>query len=182
MWIIKCYEFFLNVSFVSFGIYPRNISGLKGLFFSPFIHKDFQHLFNNTIPLLILGSMLWFFYKKIAHKIFFWLFFISGLWTWVIGRASFHIGASGLIYALASFIFISGIIRKNPNLSAVSLIVIFLYGGLFWGIFPLEVAISWEGHLSGFIAGILVAIYYQKEGPSRKKYNWEIEEELENNI
>ena len=108
MWIIKCYEFFLNVSFVSFGVYPRNISGLKGLFFSPFIHKDFQHLFNNTIPLLILGSMLWFFYKKIAHKIFFWLFFISGLWTWVIGRASFHIGASGLIYALASFIFISG--------------------------------------------------------------------------
>lgn len=181
IWGVKIYEVFLKTSFIHYGIYPQEINGLKGVIFAPFIHKDLQHLLNNSLPILILGSMICFFYKKIFPKIFFWLFFITGLWTWSIGRPCFHIGASGFIYSLASFIFLSGIIRKNPRLSAASLIVIFLYGSLFWGMFPVEITISWEGHLSGFLAGIFVAIYYRKEGPSQKKYSWEIEEELNSN-
>ena len=179
MWLVKLIEYNFNFSFVSFGVYPQDFNGLKGIIFSPFIHKDFTHLLNNSYPILILGGLLFSFYKKIASQLFLWLFFISGFWLWIIGRPSFHIGASGIIYALASFLFVSGIIRKNPRLSAVSMLIIFLYGSMIWGILPTKDPISWEGHLSGFMAGILVAIFYRNEGPKRKKYQWEIDEELE---
>ena len=178
MWIVKLIEYRFGLSFANYGVHPQRLIGLKGILFSPFIHKDFSHLINNSYPILILGGMLFFFYKKIAKQLFLWLFFISGFWLWIIGRPSFHIGASGVIYALASFLFISGIIRKNPRLSAISMLIIFMYGSMIWGIFPAEKNVSWEGHLSGFLAGILVAIFYRKEGPKRKKYQWEIEEEL----
>ena len=82
---------------------------------------------------------------------------------------------------MASFLFFSGILRKNSQLSAVALLVIFIYGGLFWGLFPIHKNVSWEGHLTGFIAGILVSFIFRKDGPKRKKYNWEIEEDLEVN-
>ena len=179
MWLVKIIEVNSKEPFVKFGVSPQTLSGLKGILFSPFIHKDFTHLLNNSFPVLILGGMLFSFYRKIAARIFLWLFFISGFWLWIIGRPSFHIGASGIIYALASFILVSGIIRKNPRLSAVSLVIIFLYGSMIWGILPTNEAVSWEGHLAGFVAGIVVAIFYKSEGPERKKYQWEIDEELE---
>ena len=179
MWLVKIIEVNFNFSFVKLGVSPLSFSGLKGILLSPLIHKDFTHLLNNSYPNLILGGMLFSFYRKIATSIFLWLFFISGLWLWIIGRPSFHIGASGIIYSLASFIIVSGIIRKNPRLSAVSLVIIFLYGSMIWGILPTNEAVSWEGHLAGFTAGVLVAIFYKNEGPERKKYQWEIDEELE---
>jgi len=179
MWMIKLVEYNFGLSFADYGIRPKKLSGLKGILFSPFIHKDFSHLINNSYPIVILGGMLFSFYKKIAKQLFLWLFFIAGFWLWIIGRPSFHIGASGIIYALASFLFISGVIRRNPRLSAVSMLIIFLYGSMIWGVLPTKEHISWEGHLSGFMAGIIVAIFYRKEGPKRKKYQWEIDEELE---
>ena len=126
--------------------------------------------------------MLFAIYRKIATQLFVWLFFIAGFWLWIIGRPSFHIGASGFIYALASFLLVSGIIRKNPRLTAVSMLVIFLYGSMIWGLLPTKEPISWEGHLSGFISGILVAIFYRNEGPKPKKYQWEIDEEIEEEL
>ena len=182
MWLLKIIELQFNFSLIKFGVLPQTLKGLKGILFSPFIHKDLTHLFNNTYPVLILGGLLFSVYRKIALQIFLWIFFISGFWLWIIGRPSFHIGASGIIYGLASFLFISGVIRKNPRLAAVSLIIIFLYGSMLWGILPTKAAISWEGHLAGFAAGILVAIFYRKEGPQRKKYQWEIDEELEKKV
>mgnify|MGYP001398112381 FL=1 len=179
MWLVKLIESQFDLSLIKFGVFPQTFNGLKGIFFSPFIHKDLTHLFNNSYPILILGALLFSVYRKIASQIFFWLFFISGFWLWIIGRPSFHIGASGIIYALASFLFISGVIRKNPRLAAISLIIIFLYGSMIWGILPTEAPVSWEGHLAGFAAGILVAIFYRDEGPKRIKYQWEIDEELE---
>ena len=111
--------------------------------------------------------------------LFLWLFFIAGIWLWAIGRPNFHIGASGVVYALASFIFFSGLIKKQNKLSAASLLVIFLYGSMIWGVLPIYDGVSWEGHLAGLLAGLLMAIFYRKEGPQPKKYQWEIEEELE---
>ena len=177
MWLVKLIELQFDFSFIEFGVYPQKLKGLRGVVFSPFIHKDFTHLFNNTYPILILGGLLFSLYQKIALQIFSWLFFVSGFWLWIIGRSSFHIGASGIIYALASFLFISGVIRKNPRLGAASLVIIFLYGSMIWGVFPTKEHISWEGHLSGLAAGILLAIFYRNEGPQPKKYQWEIEEE-----
>ena len=179
MWLVKVIEVNFQISFVRYGVFPQTIDGLKGILFSPFIHKDFTHLINNSYPILILGGMLFAIYRKIATQLFVWLFFIAGFWLWIIGRPSFHIGASGFIYALASFLLVSGIIRKNPRLTAVSMLVIFLYGSMIWGLLPTKEPISWEGHLAGFISGIFVAIFYRNEGPKPKKYQWEIDEERE---
>ena len=182
MWLVKIIEMNFQINFVRYGVFPKTIDGLKGVLFSPFIHKDFTHLINNSYPIIILGGMLFAIYHKIATQLFIWLYFISGFLLWVIGRPSFHIGASGLIYALASFLLVSGIIRKNPRLTAVSMLVIFLYGSMIWGLLPTREPISWEGHLAGFIAGILVAIFYRNEGPKTKKYQWEIDEEIEEEL
>ena len=184
MWMVKLVEYNFGLSFADYGVRPQSLSGLKGILFSPFIHSGFEHLGNNSYPILILGGMLFAFYKKIAKQLFLWLFFIAGFWLWIIGGIGNeglrpHIGASGVIYALAAFLFISGIIRKNPRLSAVSMLIIFLYGSMIWGVLPTKEHISWEGHLAGFMAGIIVAIFYRNEGPKRKKYQWEIDEELE---
>ena len=181
IWSIKIFEIVFDYDFTEYGVLPRKFNGLIGILFSPLIHSDVNHLLSNSLPVIILCLLIFNFYSQIAKKILIYLYFISGLWLWCIGRESFHIGASGLIYAMASFLFFSGILRKNSQLSAVALLVIFIYGGLFWGLFPIHKNVSWEGHLTGFIAGILVSFIFRKDGPKRKKYNWEIEEDLEVN-
>ena len=181
IWSVKIFEIVFDYDFTEYGVLPRKFNGLIGILFSPLIHSDVNHLLSNSLPVIILCLLIFNFYSQIAKKILIYLYFISGLWLWCIGRESFHIGASGLIYAMASFLFFSGILRKNSQLSAVALLVIFIYGGLFWGLFPIHKNVSWEGHLTGFIAGILVAFIFRKDGPKRKKYNWEIEEDLEVN-
>ncbi len=181
IWSVKILEFGLSVSFINLGIFPQKISSLIGIIFSPIIHKDIAHLLNNTYPIIVLGGLLCYFYKKIAIKIFFWLYFVSGFWLWIIGRPVYHIGASGIIYALASFLLISGLIKKNNPLTAASMLIIFLYGSMIWGILPMNNGVSWEGHLTGMVAGILIALFFKKEGPENTKYQWEIDEEAENN-
>ena len=181
IWSVKIFEIVFDYDFTEYGVLPRKFNGLVGILFSPLIHSDVNHLLSNSLPVIILCLLIFNFYSQIAKKILIYLYFISGLWLWCIGRESFHIGASGLIYAMASFLFFSGILRKNSQLSAVALLVIFIYGGLFWGLFPIHKNVSWEGHLTGFIAGILVSFIFRKDGPKRKKYNWEIEEDLEIN-
>ena len=181
IWSVKIFEIVFDYDFTEYGVLPRKFNGLIGILFSPLIHSDVNHLLSNSLPVIILCLLIFNFYSQIAKKIFIYLYFISGLWLWCIGRESFHIGASGLIYAMASFLFFSGILRKNSQLSAVAMLVIFIYGGLFWGLFPIHKNVSWEGHLTGFIAGILVSFIFRKDGPKRKKYNWEIEEDLEVN-
>ena len=179
MWGVKFFEGYFEISFIEYGVLPRDISGIKGVLLSPFIHKDFKHLINNTFPIIVLGSLLSYFYKKNYKSIFPMLYIVSGILLWGIGRTSFHIGASGIIYALASFIFFSGLISKNKNLAALSLIVIFVYGSLIWGLFTIQLEMSWEGHLSGFLSGLIFAWSYRNELPVRKKYQWEIDEEIE---
>ena len=179
MWTTHLFQFVFNISFLKLGVLPKTYTGLKGIFLSPFIHKDWSHLINNSYPILILGTLLFYSYKKIACRIFFLLFIFSGVLLWMIGRQSFHVGASGIIYSLASLLFFSGIIRKNPPLTAISLVVLFLYGSMIWGLFPINKFSSWEGHLSGFITGLVISILFREDGPKRKKYQWEIDEENE---
>ena len=178
IWVVKLIEMYFNISFVEFGVLPREISGLKGVIFSPFLHKDIKHLINNSAPILILGTTLFYFFRK-STTIFILLFLVSGILLWCLGRLNFHIGASGIIYALASFIFFSGILSRNRSISALSLIVIFIYGSLFWGLFPTHHEISWEGHLSGFVSGLVLSWFFRHDLPKRKKYQWEIDEEIE---
>lgn len=176
LWIIFWVEVKYGYNFNKYGIYPRTLKGLRGVFFSPFIHGDIKHLYHNSIPLFVLLFSLYYFYRKIAFKVFVYGTLCTGLLTWIIARESFHIGASGIIYLLFSFIFFSGIIRKNYRLIAVSLMVIFLYGSMVWYLLPVKEEISWEGHTSGFIVGIIFAFYFRKTGPQKFKYAWENED------
>lgn len=168
MWLSLFAENLFNTDFSFLGIYPLEIKGLPGIFLSPFIHSDINHLLGNSLPLFILGTALFYFYTEVAFRVSFWVILLTGLTVWVFGRPSYHIGASGMIYGLASFLFFSGILRMNIQLIGVSLLVVFLYGQIVWGVFPWQKAnISWESHMLGFVAGIFLAIYYRKEGPQR---------------
>ena len=173
--LIKYYEVSQQVSFSTYGVFPRSLDEITGILTFPLIHKDYDHLFSNAVPLFVLMGMLNYFYKDMAGKVFFYLWLIGGAWLWIGGRPSFHIGASGLVYGLASFIFFSGIWRKWRSMLAVSMIVVFLYGSMIWGIFPWFKETSWEGHLFGGLAGLLLSWLYRKEGPQRPKFVWEDE-------
>jgi len=179
LWVIKSIELVFEKDFGTFGVYPREITGLIGIFTSPLIHADFSHLFSNSIPLVILGSGLFYYYRPFAYNVFFWIYIATGLWVWISARPAYHIGASGIVYGLAAFLFFSGIIRGNNKLMAFSLLVAFLYGSMFWGILPLVERISWESHLLGGVAGLLCAIYYRKEGPQKEVYHWDEQDEID---
>ncbi len=177
LWIIKIASVLSGLELYQLGIYPLEISGLKGILLSPFIHGSFSHLFSNSIPLLVLGTALFYFYREVAFRVFILGLVITGLWVWLFARPSYHIGASGVLYSLAAFLFVSGIIRKHPRLMALSMLVAFLYGGMVWGIFPVREQISWESHLMGMISGALLALFFREYGPQRPLYSWEIEPE-----
>jgi membrane associated rhomboid family serine protease len=177
LWIIKIVDYSEDLNLYEFGLYPRSINGLLGIFLSPFLHSDFNHLISNSIPLLILGTGIIYFYRDLAYKTIFFIWIVSGIGVWIIARNSYHIGASGLIYGIASFLFLSGVIRKDYRLAAISLLVIFLYGGLVWGVFPIFPRLSWEYHLLGGLSGLLAAIIYRRKGPQPLKWSWENEEE-----
>ncbi len=170
--IIFFIQYLFNIDFPRYGIFPRKASGLIGVILSPLIHGGFNHLFNNAITLFILGVALFYFYKQVALKVVVWIYLMVGIWTWVWAREAYHIGASGLLYGVFSFLLVSGFIRRNKNLISLSFAVTFFYGSLVWGIFPIDVKISFEGHLWGFVAGIILAVYYRKQGPQKKEYVW----------
>lgn len=182
IWLVKFAELVFNIELSFLGVYPLKLEGLLGILFSPLIHSNFGHLIANSVSFFILCSCLFLFYKRIAFPTFFLIYFLSGFWLWFIGRASYHIGASGVIYGLASFLFISGLIRRNPPLMSITLVITFLYGSMIWGVFPEffpEKNISWEGHLTGLVAGIVLAIYYRKSDPKRIEYHWDNEDEAD---
>jgi len=160
-----------------YGLIPRSFNGLLGIVTSPFIHGSWEHLINNSIPLLVLGMAIHYFYKEVAWRIYLWSILITGVWVWAFARPVIHIGASGVLYSFASFVFVSGLIRRNYRLFALSLLVVFWYGGMVWGILPIKHDISWESHLMGALTGILLAINYRKIGWTPVKYEWEDEDE-----
>lgn len=180
LWLVKIIEVLFNLDLSQLGIFPLTLKGLPGIIFSPFIHADFIHLLNNSLPLLFLGTALFYFYSEIAIRITLLTFFFTGLFVWLAGREGYHIGASGLIYGLASFLFFSGIIRKYFRLAALSLLIVFLYGSMVWGIFPGTYRnISWESHMLGSFSGIILSIIYRKQGPQEPVYEWMDEEQQE---
>ena len=172
IWLIYWIEITFGYNFNKYGILPRDFKGLRGIFLSPLIHSNISHLSNNSVPLFVLLASLFYFYRKIAFKVLFYGVFFSGFMCWLIARDSYHIGVSGVIYLLFSFVFFSGIIRKHYRLIAMSLVVIFLYGSMIWLLLPTEDRISWEGHLSGFLVGFFYAYLYRKKGIIREQFQF----------
>lgn len=178
MWLVKIIEVLFNLDLSHGGIYPLDVKGLPGILFSPFIHESFGHLFNNSLPLFFLSVALFYFYSEVAVEVFTWTFFLTGILVWIGGRTAWHIGASGLVYGLASFLFFSGIIRRHLRLVALSLLIVFLYGSMVWGLFPgVYKNVSWESHMLGFFSGIVLSIFYRNKGPQRPVYEWMEEDE-----
>ena len=172
LWMIKLIELEQNWELYRFGVYPRSLNGMLGILTSPFIHADFNHLIDNSIPLFFLLTAIFYFYWEVAYPVFFLTYLISGFGVWLFARSSYHIGASGLVYGFASFLFFSGIFRRNIRLMAISLLVSFLYGSMVWGIFPYKQDMSFEGHLSGALAGLFLAYYFRENGPQKPQPTW----------
>lgn len=175
LWVVYWFEIRFQIDLSEHGIYPRTLAGFQGVVFSPFLHGNLEHLYNNSIPLFVLLVALRYFYSKQFLPIISYGILLSGSITWLIGRSNFHIGASSLIYVLVSFIFFKGIQTRYYRLVALSLTVIMLYGGMVWFMFPtLDTSISWEGHLAGFISGYAFSFIFKT--PEYHKpvfYEWE---------
>ncbi len=175
-WTVYTIEVRFHLNFNSYGIRPEKLSGLRGIIFSPFIHGDLNHLWSNTVPALVLTIALFYFYRRISWKVFVFGTLLTGLLTWLIARPNYHIGASGVIYMLASFLFFKGVFTRHYRLIALSFVIAFFYGSLVWYVFPLKTGISWEGHLSGGVVGVVLAIFTKNVLPEKRKYIWETDQ------
>ena len=157
----------LGLELRRFGNRPLKKDGLIGVLTMPFLHGDFHHLWGNTVSFFSLNSLLLYFYRNLGFKVLGWSWIATGSLLWFSGAPGNHIGLSGIIYALSAFLFLSGLIRQSPKLIRVSMVVVFLYGSIVWGVFPIEVGISWQGHLSGAIAGGFLSVAWHKQGPQK---------------
>ncbi len=163
MWLIHFVQLLTGTDLGTYGILPREAYGLRGILFSPFIHDDLPHLLSNSAPILILSVIILYFYRRVATRSMLMIYLLTGFAVWLFARRVFHIGASGVVYGLLSFVFWSGIFRRSIKSIILALIVTFLYSGYFWGILPNQEGISWESHLLGGLAGIFTAYWYKEE-------------------
>ncbi|MBL0744326.1 rhomboid family intramembrane serine protease [Chryseolinea sp. Jin1] len=163
MWAAFYLEIVIGIPLREFGIVPRTLHGLVGIFVAPLLHGDILHLISNTIPLLFLGVVLFFFYNKIGGAVFFRAYFWTNALVWLFARPANHIGASGVVYSLAFFLIFFGIFRRDFLSLFISVVVIILYGSVFYGVLPTDPRVSWESHFAGALVGIGSAITFSNK-------------------
>ena len=182
LWIIKLFETFTKTDLSFLGVLPREVRGLIGIITAPLIHSDFSHLASNTFTLIVLMMFLFYAYTNSSFRVFFTVYIFSNVLVWIFGREAYHIGASGIVYGLVTFLFFVGLFRHDSKSIGLSLVVTFMYGGLVWGILPTDPKISFEAHLSGAVIGLLAALIFRNSDPLPEKYKWEEEETDEDDI
>jgi membrane associated rhomboid family serine protease len=174
LWVIFVIDAVLGLRLGRFGLRPGSIPGLVGILSAPLLHANFQHLLSNSFPLLISLTATLYLYPASSVRVIPLIWLGSGGIAWLIGRPSLHFGASGLIYGLLAFVFMSGILRRDMRSVSVSLLVGFLYGSMVWGVLPIRPHMSWEMHLSGAVMGILLAFLFRKwDRVPLVRYDWE---------
>ena len=178
LWIIMLSQFTFALDLQFMGVLPRSFEGLLGVFTAPLVHSNFKHLMSNSLPLLVMGTTIFYFYPKPAIPAIILIYVASGALVWVIARPAYHIGASGLVYGFATFLIFNGFFRKDRSSLAIALLTVFIYGGIVWGIFPGEERISWESHLAGALVGLLSAYLFRNLDPPKQPM-WEDDEEYE---
>lgn len=161
MWMVKVTELVTQLDLSFLGTFPRHAYGAIGIISSPFVHGDVPHLMSNSLPILILGSLILYFYPTSARRVIAGIYLLTGVAVWLLARPVYHIGASGLVYGFAFFLFFSGVFRNDMKSLAISFFIIFMYGGIVWGLLPNLIGISWETHLFGAIAGSLFAYVFR---------------------
>jgi membrane associated rhomboid family serine protease len=178
LWLIHLVNWGLDLELEQFGVNPRQLRGLSGIFFAPLLHASFAHLIANSLPMAVLGTGMLYLYPKSAVSVVPVVYLGSGIAVWLFGRASIHIGASGLVYGLVSYIFVAGLIRRDRRAIAAALLVSFMYGALVWGVLPIESGVSWETHLAAALIGVVMALVLRRlDIPARTRYSWEDEPE-----
>lgn len=176
IWLIQLSNWALDLGPEDLGVRPREWPGLVGVLFAPLLHGGFEHLLGNSLPLLVVGTTMVYLYPQSSIRVLPAVYFGPGIAVWLFGRASVHIGASGLVYGLVSYVLVAGLIRRDRRAIAASLLVCFMYGALVWGIFPIKTGISWETHLAAAIIGVALAVKLRRlDRPPRKRYSWDDE-------
>ncbi len=177
IWLIQLSNWALGLDPGDLGVRPREWTGAIGVVVAPLLHGGFEHLFANTPPLLVAGTTMLYLYPRSTLRVLPAVYFGPGIAVWLFGRSSVHLGASGLVYGMVSYILVAGIIRRDRRAIAASLLVCFMYGTLVWGVFPIETGVSWETHLTAALVGIALAIALRRlDVPPRRRYSWEDEE------
>lgn len=182
LWLIQWIDYLSPIDFYKYGMMPRSVEGLKGILFMPLLHsqQDIHHVLNNSVALYCLMAVLIYFYREIALRVFLLTWILTGIFVWLYAEnvGIYHIGMSGVIYGLVGFLFVSGVLRKYLPLQAISLFIVFMYGNMIWGIFPIQANVSWEGHFMGLVSGVILAFVYKKDAVQAPKYQYEIEKEM----
>lgn len=174
LWLILIVDTFLGLGLNRYGLRPGHIEGLIGLLTAPLLHSGAEHMFSNTAPLIVAMTTILYLYPASSVRVIPAIWIGSGLLAWIIGRHSLHFGASGFVYGLLAFVFVSGILRLDMRSVAVSVMVWFLYGSMIWGVLPIRPHMSWELHLGGAIMGVALAIAFRRwDITPLKRYEWE---------
>lgn len=177
LWMIMLSKLTFAIDLELFGIFPRNIEGITGILTGPLVHSDYRHLISNSVPLIVMGTAIFYFYPKPALKVILLIYLATGLLVWIMARPAYHIGASGLVYGFAAFLFFNGVFRKDTKSTAIALLTVFIYGGMVWGILPFDYQISWESHLAGSFLGLISAfLFYDIDPPPAPSWE-ELEED-----
>jgi len=177
LWFVQLLNWTLDLDLTRFGVRPRQFAGLSGILLAPLLHGGFSHLIANSAPMLVLGTAMLYLYPNSAVKVLPAVYLGPGVAVWLLGEPlSVHIGASGLVYGLVSYVFVAGVFRRDRRAIAASMLVYFLYGTLVWGVLPIKPGVSWETHLAAALIGVAMAIALRHlDIPPRKRYDWEDE-------
>jgi membrane associated rhomboid family serine protease len=180
IWFIQLLNWALDLGVEDFGVRPRELAGLPGILFAPLMHSGFPHLIANSLPVLIVGTAVLYLYPSAALRVLPAVYLGPGVAVWLFARGGVHVGASGLIYGLVSYVFVAGLIRRDRRAIAASLLVSFLYGASVWGVLPIERGVSWETHLAAALIGLALALALRRlDIPPRRRYTWEDEKDDE---
>jgi membrane associated rhomboid family serine protease len=176
--LLHVIDYVFGLGLARFGVVPRDLAGLRGIFAAPLLHGGLEHLVSNIVPLLVGGTMLLYLYPDSSRFVLPAVYFGPGLAVWLFGRDSIHIGASGLVYGIVAYVFVAGVLRRDRRAWAASILVAFLYGAMVWGVLPLKTGVSWETHLAAAVIGVTLAFVLRaRDVPPRKRYSWEDEPE-----
>jgi len=174
LWIVQVLNSALDLSPADFGVRPRDLAGLIGILFAPLVHGSFEHLFNNTPPLIVVGTAMLYLYPQSTPRVLPFVYLGPGLAVWLFARGSSHLGSSGLIYGLAAYVLVAGLIRRDRRAIGASMLVCFLYGAMWWGVLPIEPGVSWQTHLAAALIGVVCALALRRRDiPPRRRYSYE---------
>jgi len=174
LWLIQLSNVVLGLGPEDLGVRPRELSGLLGVIFAPLLHGNAEHLLANTPPLFVAGTTLLYLYPRSSPVVLPAVYLGTGMAVWLLGRSAMHLGASGLVYGLVSYIFVAGLLRRDRRALGAALLVCFLYGALVWGMLPIQTGVSWESHLAAAVIGAVMAISLRHlDIPPARRYSWE---------